>query len=299
MYFHCHNTLHKKGVFIALNILCSLFALASCVDQGQITFLEKRVYSLSLQNQQFKQEIDDLKEEISDIKSQMANYKGKELISLRSRQAKFQNMVEETKAEILRISGLIEEMKHNELSLKGEYEAQIKAIKADVDNLRRELRVLGSASSASKENGGAGGHGGGVRERRAGDTADKARVNSIDRYQKALALIKSRKFKEARLSLEAYIKEFPESSLIPNAYFWIGECEYSLRRYEEAILAYEKVIKDFPKSNKAPSALLKEGMAFLKLGDPESAKIIWKRLIRLYPRSDSVQTAKKQLKRIR
>lgn len=261
-------------------LLILITTLSACAPQEQVSFLEKRISTLSVKDQALEKEIKLLKAELQTLKEASGPDK---LFEMNRRQAEFQNRLDEINAELLRISGMIEEMKHTYSSQQEREQALIQALQQDVTRLRQELRVLGSAKATREE---------------ANKKVEAAKKSGIDQYQKGLDLIKAKKYKEARLAMEQYIKEFPNGKLIPNALFWIGECEYNLNRYEEAILAFEKVVKDYPKSNKAPAALLKEGMAFFKLGDPESAKIIWRKLIKQYPKSSQAQVARKQLKRL-
>ena len=257
-----------------------ILMMTACAQQDQVTFLEKRIYSLSVKNLELEREIGQIKKEIESLKDAAGP---DQLLAVRSQQAVFQNKLDQINAELLRISGMIEEMKHTYSREQEHDKAVLQALQQDVTRLRQELRVLGTAKSVGEQ---------------AGKKIESVRKTGIDLYQKGLDLLKAGKYREARSTLQQYIEQYPKGNLIPNAHFWIGECEYNLNRYEEAILAFEKVVKDYPKSNKAPAALLKEGMAFFKLGDPESARIIWKKLLRLYPKSSQAKVAKKQLKRL-
>ena len=269
-----------KKISPVIAVVVVMAVMAACAPQEQVSFLEKRIYSLSVKNQELEKEIELLKKRVDELKSAAGP---DQLLAVRSQQAVFQTRLDEINAELLRISGMIEEMKHTYTQEEEKDKAVLQALQQDVSRLRQELRVLGSAKSTVEQ---------------AQKEVESTQKTGIDLYQKGLDLLKAKKYKEARATLQQYIQQYPEGDLVPNAHFWIGECEYNLNRYEEAILAFEKVVKNYPKSNKAPAALLKEGMAFFRLGDPESAKIIWKKLLKLYPKSSQARVAKRQLKRL-
>jgi len=115
-------------------------------------------------------------------------------------------------------------------------------------------------------------------------------------YDEAYTLYRKQgKHEEARERFKVFLQTYPEASLIPNAYFWVGESYYDQGQYEPAILEYDNVIKKFPKSDKVPSALLKQAFAFDALSDPVGAKTLLKKLIRDFPKSDQAVIAQKKL----
>lgn len=115
-------------------------------------------------------------------------------------------------------------------------------------------------------------------------------------YDEAYTLYRKQgKHDEAREKFKVFMQTYPESSLIPNAFFWVGESYYDQQQYEAAILEYDSVIKKFPKSDKVPSALLKQAFAFDSLNDAVGAKTLLKKLIRDFPKSDQAAIAQKKL----
>jgi tol-pal system protein YbgF len=114
-------------------------------------------------------------------------------------------------------------------------------------------------------------------------------------YDDGYGLLKQGKHEQARDRFGEFIRTYPDTALIPNAYFWTGESYYEQKLFEQAILEYDKVIQKFPKSDKVPSALLKQAFAFDALGDPVDARILLKKLLRDYATSDQAVIAKKKL----
>lgn len=101
----------------------------------------------------------------------------------------------------------------------------------------------------------------------------------------------------ARNGFEEYLRLFPDTDLVDNAQYWIGECYYAEGKYEEAVAAFKKVITDYPRGNKVPRAMLKAGHALLQLGRKEEAKSMFQQVIDAYPLSSEADQAKINLKK--
>jgi tol-pal system protein YbgF len=246
--------------------------------------LERRINGLSIENRSLNQQVAALRKDIDAAKEASHKAGQEDIASVRSTQAATANRIEQLQAELLRLSGLIEQTEHRsrretEESLRFREEMQ-----EQMTQLSEEVKLLQASAQTAQE----------VEQAR-----KKAAEGQVDLYQQALDLIKDKKFKEAKQTLQTYIDKTPGGDRISNAHFWIGECEYNVQRYEEAILEYQKVISKFPKSNKVPDSLLKQGISFAKLGDNESAKIVLNKLLKQYPRSPQAKVAEKQLSRLR
>ncbi|MDQ7833282.1 MAG: tol-pal system protein YbgF [Desulfovibrionaceae bacterium] len=111
-------------------------------------------------------------------------------------------------------------------------------------------------------------------------------------YTQALQAFNAKQYREALSMWTEFTKNFSKSPLVPNTYFWIGECNYQTGDFANAVLSYQEVIDKFPKSNKFPDALFKRGAAFLKLNNKQAAKISFQELITKFPNSPLAQRAK-------
>ena len=99
---------------------------------------------------------------------------------------------------------------------------------------------------------------------------------------------------KGRATLEEFIKAKPQSELIPNAYYWIGEAYYSEKNFENAIVQFQDVIEKYPSHSKASAALYKQALAFESLGEGKKAAALLKKLIEVYPASDEAKKAKER-----
>lgn len=100
---------------------------------------------------------------------------------------------------------------------------------------------------------------------------------------------------KGRTTLEEFIKTRPQSELLPNAYYWIGEAYYSEKNFESAIVQFQDVIEKYPSHSKASAALYKQSLAFESLGEGKKAAALLKKLIEVYPASDEAKKAKERI----
>jgi len=257
------------------------FLVVGCAPQDQVNMLEMRVNSLDIQNQALTKKVKVMSRQLNVIRSDLKEVGKKDIASVRQTLANLSNRLDELQAEQMRINGLVDQINYQHQQDYQKLNQQINQIQAELDNIQQELKLLEASNKVTQQ---------------VEQTRKEIAQGKVDLYHQALDLFNKGKFEEAEKTLRAYINQNPKGLLVPNAYFWIGECEYRMQRYEEAILDYQKVITEFPQSNKVPDALLKQGLAFVKIGDTDSAKIVLKKLIKFYPNTPQARVAKKQLK---
>ena len=114
-------------------------------------------------------------------------------------------------------------------------------------------------------------------------------------YERLLALFRDGDLDGARQGFAAFLRDYQNSDLSPNARFWLGESYYSKKDYKQAIDSYDRVELDFPRSEKVPSAILKKGYAYLAMKDKKRASSAFKQVVTLYPRSPEAGKASDKL----
>lgn len=134
-------------------------------------------------------------------------------------------------------------------------------------------------------------------ETSASDTQAEQKSPSRTLYDKAYSMFKNKRYKEAHALFSQYAADYPDSKMVPNVRFWLGDSLFNQNEYELSILEYQKVIADFPNHNKAPAGLLKQGLAFEKLKDYETSEIVFRKLLNKYPKSEQAATAREWLEK--
>jgi len=100
-------------------------------------------------------------------------------------------------------------------------------------------------------------------------------------YESAIALIQSRQYDLAIEKLQAVIDQYPDGSLTPNAYYWLGEV-YAAKPtpdYENARKALAQVITYFPENRKVPDAAFKLGKIYHLMGNCQRSVELLKQVI--------------------
>jgi len=126
-------------------------------------------------------------------------------------------------------------------------------------------------------------------------------AESADRvkYEQVLTVFRGGDLEGARQGFAAFLLEYPNSDLAPNARYWQGEVYYGKKDFQKAIDAYGRVETDYPRSEKVPAALLKKGYAYLALKDVKRASFTFKQVLTLYPKSPEARKASSKLAQLK
>jgi tol-pal system protein YbgF len=117
-------------------------------------------------------------------------------------------------------------------------------------------------------------------------------------YQAALQTLRSGNYEEAVKALTSFPQQYPQSSYLPNAYYWQGEANYVLRQFDEAIKNFQKVITSYPGSSKVADATLKLGFSQYEKGAVEQAKATLNSVMTEFPNTSAARLAKVRLERM-
>jgi tol-pal system protein YbgF len=121
--------------------------------------------------------------------------------------------------------------------------------------------------------------------------------NYEELYTQAFAAFQRGLYQDSVRAFSEFVRAYPpDTPLIPNARYWMGEGYMNLKDQEKAIISFQEVIDKYPNSEKAPRALLRQAEAFGELGDKKSSTTLLKRVIELYPKSDEARVAERLLR---
>lgn len=118
-------------------------------------------------------------------------------------------------------------------------------------------------------------------------------------YERVLTRFKDGDMEMARQGFAAFLADYPDSELAPNARYWLGESYYGKKDFRRAIDSYDRVELDYPHSEKVPAALLKKGFAYLALKDQKRASSAFKQVVTLYPKSPEAGKASDKLSQLK
>jgi tol-pal system protein YbgF len=116
-------------------------------------------------------------------------------------------------------------------------------------------------------------------------------------YDVGQGLFKRNDFVGAVNAFVAFIREFPGSSLVPNAYYWLGISHANLKDNRNAMAAQDTVVRRYADSTKAPDAMLAMASMQSEQGDANASRDTLESLINRYPQSEAAAKARQRLGR--
>ena len=174
----------------------------------------------------------------------------------------------------------------------------VKALRAEIERLRREIAALEKRCSQAAEAAAA--------ARREAPTpaatlAEAARVlqapaavsgrSESELYDEGLARFRGRDYPAAAAAFSAVVSGHPTGAYAENARYWLGECRYAQGAYADALADF-RAVSGPPTSEKEDDALLKAGLCCLKLGRQAEARESFEKLLREYPLSEYAEKAR-------
>lgn len=96
-----------------------------------------------------------------------------------------------------------------------------------------------------------------------------------------------------------FMRQFPNSPLMPQVYYWLGESYFHQKQYVRAMRAFNSVVTEYAGTDQAPRALYKLGLVAAETGDIVSSKRTLKRLVEEYPTSEEAKLAEIRLVELR
>jgi tol-pal system protein YbgF len=132
-----------------------------------------------------------------------------------------------------------------------------------------------------------------------GEPTPVAVENGEAAYQAALQTLRSGQYEQAVSAFTEFPKTYPQSSYLPNAYYWKGEAQLVLADFDNAVSTFQTVLDNYPESRKVPDAMLKKGFALFSLGKVDESKATLTTVIQQYPTTSAARLAKVKLERIK
>ena len=192
------------------------------------------------------------------------------------------NQIELVKQDVSKLRGDMETLHH----LNATVEQRQKDLYQDLDGRLRKIEEKSVESNSTPSNK--------VEETPA--TPEVKAPSDQEVYDQASALLDGMKNKEAFQAFTDFIKQFPNSALLPDAKYALANAQFNLKNYKATIGTYQKLLDQHPDFEKNPEALLGLANAQIQLALIPEAKKSLKDLIKKYPKSDVIQNAQKRLK---
>jgi tol-pal system protein YbgF len=114
-------------------------------------------------------------------------------------------------------------------------------------------------------------------------------------YQAAFDLLKQGRYEQAAQAFRQFRTDYPASTLLDNAQYWLAESVYVTQKYKEALPEFELVLTKHPQSRKIPDALLKVGYCNYELKQYEAARKALSTVVQDYKETTAARLAGQRL----
>ena len=286
----------KRLVGISLILILPLICAGSGQRQKTYELIYKDVQLLRQQFQQLKQQIEKNTEDINFIKEQLT-----ELLKLakllQSEQASFKQEQRKIPGQSQILLEKLETMNLQLIKLSEELieikrGSQIPSGKPEEKANTQQKESLPPEKKAGKEN---------KEEQLEEETpiTPSARLSPAEVFNMSYSDYRNGNFELAIDGFKMYIEQFPESPLVDDSLYWIGECYFSQKKHEEAIDQFNELILNYPRGDKIPAAYLKKGLSLAELGKKEEALSVFKLLVSKFPLEEETKIAQQKIKELK
>jgi tol-pal system protein YbgF len=118
-------------------------------------------------------------------------------------------------------------------------------------------------------------------------------------YDQAFNALKDGRYAESARRFQAFIDQYPNSDLTPNAFYWLGESYYVTQNYPISLDTFRRLLAQFPNSQKAPDALLKVGYCEYEMKQWDQAESTLNQVVQRYPDTTVARLAQGRLRALK
>ena len=198
------------------------------------------------------------------------------------------NDVEQQKQEIRELRGQIDELRYQLEQLQKQTRAQYMDLDSRLSGGDQQGETSSATSSDNGEKSGSSNQG--------SSSASPASSDAKNAYQSAFAKVQSRNFDQAITEFNDFVKQYPDTSLTANAWYWLGELYSAKSSFGDSEKAFSTVLEQFPDSSKVPDAMYKLGLLKTRQGDADGGKALLQAVSKDYPDSNAASLASDYLR---
>mgnify|MGYP006289204629 CR=1 FL=1 len=118
-------------------------------------------------------------------------------------------------------------------------------------------------------------------------------------YDQAFLALRETRYADAAEGFDRFLQDHPQSSLAPNALYWLGEVYYVTRDFETALGQFNDLLERYPGSSKEPDALLKIGFSHYELEHWIEARAALQQVAEQFPGTNYSRLAENRLRTMR
>jgi tol-pal system protein YbgF len=119
-----------------------------------------------------------------------------------------------------------------------------------------------------------------------------------DAYDQAFNMLKQSRYDEAAEEFANFLRQYRNSQLTDDAWYWMAEAHYVTRDFERALIGFNTVVSYFVNSPRIPASHLKIGYIQYETADYEGSRKTLTQLLRDFPAHRVAVSAEARLKKM-
>jgi tol-pal system protein YbgF len=119
-----------------------------------------------------------------------------------------------------------------------------------------------------------------------------------DAYDQAFNMLKQSRYEEAAEEFANFLRQYRNSQLTDDAWYWMAEAHYVTRDFERALIGFNTVVSYFVNSPRIPASRLKIGYIQYETADYEVSRETLTQLLQDFPAHRVAVSAEARLKKM-
>lgn len=277
--------------------------LAGCATEPNLTDIQKQIQLLTVQQEATQKHEQQALERLGTIESQLDEHdflvgeliKTEEEASLDTR-----HLLEKLERTSTMLREQIEQTRSTTQRRDQDLSIRVKALESRLDNMVHQPRSTPvEAPSPSQFSPSPNSVNGSTTDTNKAPDPPAApnTENEASAFRSAYKVYLNGNYERASVEFQRFVKHYPDTTLTPQAFYYLGESQYFQKQYDPAKQTLEHVVSSFPNNKYRISALYKLGQLMLETDQRTKAQEFWNRVIQEFPDSPEATHAKEQLKK--
>jgi tol-pal system protein YbgF len=123
-------------------------------------------------------------------------------------------------------------------------------------------------------------------------------LSEQDAYDQAFNMLKQSRYKDAAEEFANFLRQYRNSQLTDDAWYWMAEAYYVTRDFERALIGFNTVVSYFSNSPRIPASRLKIGYIQYETADYDEARETLTQLLKEFPAHRVAVSAETRLKKM-
>ncbi len=131
-----------------------------------------------------------------------------------------------------------------------------------------------------------------------GSTSDLAKAAEQADFDAAFKSLRAGNYVDSARAFRAFIGKYPDSPMVPNAYYWLGSSYQVTQNYKPALTAFETLLRKYPDSPKVAETQLRVADCQIALKDYAAARATLQAIIKAHPHTSLEKRARDRMQDI-